>query len=431
MGVYGWAQLERAQEDEISHLQERVDEIVNEIRHEGLEELIENYSDEFGPLWPQQEAEYFIEESEVLLLVTVGERAVLGFAQLSADLGLSYSDYPIGDNLEDIVELRTLRVDFGDDITVSGGLARSDEIANAKSFIHQIAFWIFVVLLPLLLVYGFLLSGYVISQLRGLSHSLASVEGGNIEARAATSDSHDEFNQLALDVNKMLSQVGRLVRNLENVSVGVAHDLKTPLTKLDHRLQRIEHDLNSPDDIRVHVEASRSHLQTLLNTFNALLRLGEIESGRRRDQFRKISLSEITEDVADTFQAVFSEQGRTLDVSIIPEISIDGDADLLAQLVSNLLENVLDHAKAGGTAWVRLQRNTSGAVMQIGDDGPGIPAPEHARIFERFYRLDKSRQAPGNGLGLSLVASIAQLHGATISLHKDQPGTVFDIVFKT
>ena len=171
------------------------------------------------------------------------------------------------------------------------------------------------------------------------------------------------------------------------------------------------------------------HVQTLLTTFNALLRLGEIESGRLRTHFTRHSLSELVTDVAETFEAVFADQGRQLEISIMPNIEVFGDRDLISQQVSNLLENILEHTPAGTNGWVRLQAHTDGALLQVGDEGLGIPVEEHGKVFERFYRVDKSRNKPGNGLGLSLVASIASVHDASLALHERETGCVIDITF--
>ncbi|MEM7097936.1 MAG: HAMP domain-containing sensor histidine kinase [Pseudomonadota bacterium] len=430
VAAFGALLLSGADGEEREWIDERLEELDEHIREDGLAVVIDEHSHEFGPLWPAEEALHYFESDEVMVLILQGGKPVLGFPELAIEAGWHETVYVAEDHSIDPIRvaLRARRVDLADGISIVGALPRTSLWQHALTRVTDMA-----ALLVVLFIAGlcgcYFVSRNVLLRLSTLSSAVEGMSLGNLETRAGVTRAHDEFDQVAIDMNQMLDQIRRLMRNLEEVSVGAAHDLKTPLTRLDQRLQSILLEVHDPDEIQAHVAAARDHVQTLLTTFNALLRLGEIESGKLRTHFTRHSLSELVTDVAETFEAVFADQGRQLEISILPNIEVVGDRDLIAQQVSNLLENILEHTPASTNAWIRLQAHTLGALLQVGDEGPGIPMAEQDKVFERFYRVDKSRTKPGNGLGLSLVASIANVHGAQVALHERHPGCVIDITF--
>ena len=430
IAILAWLDLQNAEQDEVEQIEESVEELIEFIEEDGLDKVIIEYSDEYGPLWPDEEAGYLLSENIVLLRVAVNNKAVLGFEAIDAPLGWAWLEFPFAEHeAENQPQLRSYSVDIENNITVTGAMPHGFDYHSAKAFWQKGILGLFLVVFPLALLTAFLISNYVFRRLETISKSVEQISTGDLTTRVSTSKHDDEFDQLAKKMNAMLDQIRKLMRNLEDVSVGIAHDLKTPLTRLDQRLQYIEHDLHKPSEVQKHLAIAHKNIQTLLGVFSALLRLGEIDSGKRKDRFTLVSLSDIVDDVADTYAAVFNDNNRTLDISITPNLKAMGDKDLIAQLISNLLENTLQHANADGRVSLRLQLHNDGIVLQVGDDGPGIPEDARDQIFERFYRLDKSRNTPGNGLGLSLVSSICSLHSASIHLYRDQPGTVIDIVF--
>lgn len=427
---YHFMLVQEAEQVKREVISEHLTELSEQIADDGLAMVIEEYSEEFGPLWPAEEAQYVLEEGGVLLLVLQSDLPVLGFPELLIERGWHDFRYATRGELWESIDIliSAYRVDLNDGLSVVGALPA--DFAQESVASHMFALWsLWLSFFILSLVVVYLVSRYVLGRVQALSASVSEMAAGDLNVHALVSSAEDEFDQVAMDINQMLHQIRRLMRNLEDVSVGAAHDLKTPLTRLDQRLQRILHDRDDPEEIKQHVEAASQNVQTLLTTFNALLRLGEIESGRLRTHFIRHDLSALVQDVAETYEAVFSEQGRQLDISVVPNIEVMGDQDLIAQQISNLLENVLEHTDAPTGGWIRLQGHADGALLQIGDHGPGIPLAEHDKVFDRFYRVDKSRTNPGNGLGLSLVGSIANIHGAEVSLHAKQPGTVIDITF--
>lgn len=281
--------------------------------------------------------------------------------------------------------------------------------------------------LPLSLVTGFYISRKVLRRIEPISETAQAVGAGAVDTRAPLSNSNDEFDMLSIGINRMLDRVESLNRNIKSVSVGVAHDLKTPLANIRGRLELIDRDADDPAAVKEHVDAAENHLTGLLRIFDAILRLGEVEAGQRKSAFRKVDLTELTKTLGDSYAAVFEDRDKTLITDIGRDIHVEGDQELLAQMISNLLDNGVEHARDGATVRLTLRADKTTVTLEVSDNGPGI-APHHAdQVFERFYRGDASRSTPGNGLGLSLVKAISDLHDATIELLSDTDGASFEI----
>ena len=181
----------------------------------------------------------------------------------------------------------------------------------------------------------------------------------------------------------------------------------------------------------MHLDNANQQLSSVITTFQGMIRLSEIESGRQKQYFKQVNLSELLSEISESYEPVFTDQHRELEISVVDNVYCMGDQDLLNQLVCNLLENSLEHGRQNGKTWLRLQSHRKGALLQIGDDGPGISPQHRHHIFERFYRADISRGKEGNGLGLSIVKAICSLHEGQISLLENQQGAVFDIELPT
>ncbi|MEM1373110.1 MAG: HAMP domain-containing sensor histidine kinase [Pseudomonadota bacterium] len=294
------------------------------------------------------------------------------------------------------------------------------------AFAQFATFSLFLIGLPLALFVGYFLSRDVFRRINVVSATAAAVAGGNMQSRAPETGDGDEFDRLARGINDMLDRLTQLNANIEAVSVGVAHDLKTPLANIGGRLELLDRDAGDADAVASHVEAAQGYLAELLRVFDALLRLGEVESGRRKAAFAPLDLSALVSGMADAYAPVFEDARKSLSINVAPGVRIEGDGELLEQMLSNLLENALEHSRDAAKVHVTIDAS---ARLTIGDDGPGIPPAHRARIYERFYRADSSRTHPGSGLGLSLVKAIADLHGATVTLDASSPGAVFTLDF--
>jgi signal transduction histidine kinase len=222
-------------------------------------------------------------------------------------------------------------------------------------------------------------------------------------------------------LNRMLDHIGELMGNLRQVSNDIAHDLRTPLTRLRRKLDNVRA-LVASNPAQKAIDGAIAETDEILETFSALLRISQIEAGSRRAGFREVNLTDVFETVADTFGAAAEAEGKDLIAKIEPSISILGDRELLTQMLANLIENAIRHTPHGTHIEIALVRTASGIIGSIADDGPGVPAHEREHIFQRFYRLDHGRTTPGSGLGLALVAAVASLHNVELSVSDNMPG---------
>lgn len=325
---------------------------------------------------------------------------------------------------QQLSSIRTLA--DGSRIVVVDDLAavRAVEAIVARAFVYAL-----VISAILGLGTGLLLSGAILARIDRITRNADSVAEGNLAQRIARTGSGDEFDRLASTLNRMLDRIGGLLDGLRQVSSDVAHDLRTPLSRLRQGLEKAHAKAVTAQDYREAVARALVEVDSILEIFSALLRITQIESGARRSSFTSVDLSELMRHVADAYGASIEERGRTLTSRIAEGVEIRGDRHLLIQLFSNLVENALQHTPAGSRISLALEDVGGVPVALVADDGPGIPSAERTKVFQRFYRIDKSRAGSGHGLGLSLVAAIAELHGASIALHDEAPGLRVSLTF--
>ncbi len=250
---------------------------------------------------------------------------------------------------------------------------------------------------------------------------------GNLSKRVPTRSSGDEMDQLAINLNAMLDRIQVLMESLKRVCDDIAHDLRTPLSRLRHRLEAAQGTTGS--DCAPVIEQSIAELDTILGTFSALLRIGQIEAGARRAGFSDVNLGQIVSTVSETYAPVAEDRGQRLEAVVVHTQSIHGDRELLTQMVANLIENPIRHCPAGAGITIELREESGTPILCVADTGPGIPASEREKVFRRFYRLEASRTTPGSGLGLALVKAVADLHGASVELSDNRPGLRVTIHF--
>jgi len=251
---------------------------------------------------------------------------------------------------------------------------------------------------------------------------------GNLSARIAVRDRGDDIDRLAGTVNAALDRLAALVEGMRQVSVDIAHDLKTPLNRLAITIENAK-GAEGPALAELLGQAEGEAAQ-INATFEALLRIAQIEAGARRARFDIVDLVPLLETIVEVYEDLAAQRGQQLVLSPGPATApILGDKELLIQLFANLVENGLRHSPAGTDVDVTVRVEPGATTIVVADTGPGIPPVERTRVFRRLYRLDKSRNTPGSGLGLSLVKAIADLHGATISLADNDPGLLVTIRF--
>jgi len=275
-------------------------------------------------------------------------------------------------------------------------------------------------------VVGFGLSRGIRRRLEAITGTAEAIIDGDLSRRVAVRGDHDDLDRLSLTFNRMLDRIAALVENLRQVSDDVAHDLRTPLTRLR---QKLEASLSPGAAGREAVlESAMADLDAILATFAALLRIAQIEGGARRSAFLPVDLTSIARTVVEAYAPSAEEGGRTLELSAPAAVSVDGDAELLTQMLANLIENGLRHTPPGSTTTVAVAREGA-PILRVTDNGPGVPPEEFDKVLDRFYRLERSRSTPGAGLGLALCAAVVRLHQATLTLADAKPGLTVSIVF--
>jgi signal transduction histidine kinase len=274
---------------------------------------------------------------------------------------------------------------------------------------------------------GGLVMTYAVSQrLESINRAARAVIGGDLSGRVSLHGSHDDFDQLAATLNDMLARIESLVASISRVSDNIAHELRTPLTRLRADLEELSA-ASDPEDARSLGASALEEANRLQAMFDALLRIARLQAGARTAE-DSVDLTVLLMDAAELQQVAAEERGQALEADVAPDLVLSGDRDLLFQMVSNLLDNAIKFAPERGRIVLTARRETGRVEVTVTDDGPGIPAEERQRVFERFYRSGAS-SAAGFGLGLSLVAAAVERHGATIELMDAEPGLRVRILF--
>jgi signal transduction histidine kinase len=253
------------------------------------------------------------------------------------------------------------------------------------------------------------------ARLSRIDRTALAIIDGDLAQRMPTTGSGDEFDRVSVTLNRMLDRIGGLMDNLRQVSSDVAHDLRTPLTRLHNRLDEAlaARDVNEK---RQAIEAAAAQSRELLDIFGALLRIAEVEALPPRAHFQEVALDQLVEELVETYRPDMEASGHLLITAIAPGIWAAGDRRLLQQLITNLLDNVLRHTPPGTTVRVELERDDATARLTVADDGQGVAPEDATRLFRRFARAERSRSSEGHGLGLALVAAVATAHRGTVAL---------------
>ncbi|MDZ7842268.1 MAG: HAMP domain-containing sensor histidine kinase [Gammaproteobacteria bacterium] len=291
------------------------------------------------------------------------------------------------------------------------------ELTQVRSLMHEAFAWAAGLTLLLALAGGYALSRTVTRRLDVINETSREIMSGQLSRRIPLRGD-DEFDELASHLNAMLDRIEALMNDVRRVSDNIAHDLKTPLTRLRNELESIHGGVG--DDRSV--ERALQEADNLLATFNALLRIARIESGRRRAGFTEVDLTGLCRDVVELYQPLAEDKGLALSDRVEDDITVHGDRDLLFQAVANLLDNAIKYTPAPGEISLSLQPGGDAARITVCDSGPGIPEAVHDKVFERFYRTEDSRHSPGSGLGLSLVKAVVEVHEGRITLDDNDPG---------
>lgn len=289
---------------------------------------------------------------------------------------------------------------------------------------------ILVVTVGVTLILGLKLGKDLLSRVDHFNNIARKIQSGDLTQRVLITEKNDEFDELGIHLNQMLQHIEQLIKGMQEVTDNVAHDLRSPLSRLQNRIEVTLLEGRNEKDYRKTMEESVTDIQGMMRTFNALLEIAQAEAGSYRGEWKTINLSQLTQDIADLYEATAEANKQQLNTTITPDIRITGNQHLIGQLISNLLENAIKHSGSASKIVLNLSLINQQPLLSVSDSGTGIPLSEHDNVLKRFVRLDKARSTSGNGLGLSLVAAVAALHRATLSLHDNQPGLRIECLFK-
>jgi signal transduction histidine kinase len=272
------------------------------------------------------------------------------------------------------------------------------------------------------LVGGLWLSRQFLRRVDAMRLAAQGIMAGDWSRRIPLTPIDDDLSALARTFNRLFGRIEKLLLANKHISADIAHDLRKPLASVLRRLEGARAQGADLEAVSSAVKAAIAEIENLLETFNALLRIGQVEAGARRAGFRPLDLAEIAREVVEAFQPAAEDEGKTVALRLDEPLSISGDKELLTQMIANLIDNALRHTPEGVRVEVAGKRVLGGVQLSVADDGPGVDARELKVIFERFYRADAARVTPGSGLGLNLVAAIADLHGLECLTSDNHPG---------
>jgi signal transduction histidine kinase len=296
--------------------------------------------------------------------------------------------------------------------------------------------WSVAVVIVLGFAGGFFISRRVLKRIDAMTATTQTIMAGDLSGRLPVGPAGDELDRLAGNLNAMLERIEALMRGLKEVSDNIAHDLKTPLTRLRNRAEAALRTAQDHAGYRAALESTIEESDHLIQTFNALLMIARAESGQARDPMNEFDAAEIARDVGELYEPVAEDKGLELKVETSPTALIRGSRELVSQALANLVDNAIKYAAPahsginGAPVQVLVTAQEMGDTIRltVADGGPGIAAADRERAVERFVRLESSRSLPGSGLGLSLASAVARLHGGELILEENAPGLKATIV---
>ena len=289
--------------------------------------------------------------------------------------------------------------------------------------------WSLALVIVLGLLGGFFVSRRVLSRIDAMTGTAQTIMAGDLSGRLPVAGTGDELDRLADNVNAMLDRIEALMRGLKEVSDNIAHDLKTPLTRLRNRCEQALRSAAGEASYRAALESTIAESDDLIRTFDALLMIARAESGQARDNMTEFDAGEIARDVGELYEPLADEKGIALKIDAPAAAPVRGNRELVSQALANLIDNAIKYAGPNGEvngvpAEIVVKAGNDGEriTLSVADRGPGIPDGDRGRVVERFVRLEQSRSEPGSGLGLSLASAVARLHGGELKLEDNHPG---------
>ncbi len=306
----------------------------------------------------------------------------------------------------------------------------AEHIEEMNAILRRILAWFIPLVLVMAVMLALVFARRSQARLSGFRQSLGRVADGELSVRLAASGTNSDVDRFAREINATLARLQTTVEAIRQVSTDIAHDLKTPIGRLSIAVETALEKFNAGADAAPDLQQAQVEADTVNRTFDALLRISQVEAADRTSQFSRLDFSRIIENLVDAYEPAIEEAGARLFVDLAHDgrLTVNGDASLITQMLANLLDNALNHAGKPAAFAIRTWSDKTHVGVEIADNGPGIPPEERDKVFRRLYRLDRSRTTPGNGLGLSLVKAVIELHGGGITLSDNEPGLKVSIL---
>lgn len=299
---------------------------------------------------------------------------------------------------------------------------KMDLIERVHEIIVEVLYICFGIMVVLAAAGGMLLSYTIYRRIDSVNQIFRRVGTGDLQARVTLTGMGDEFDHLGMHLNRTLDRIVELIDGARDISYSVAHDLRTPLSRLRHRLERLLTPDSNAEQVKRELYKALFEIDALVATFNAILRIAQAEMGAGIERFSQFDLSQVTLDVVDLYRPVAEESAHIFSADIAADIVISGDRHLVTQMIANVLDNAIKYTPALGTIAVTLAAGDGWAELCVRDSGTGIPVELYSKVTEKFFRVESSRSSPGNGLGLSLVSAAVKLHNGELSFADNAPG---------
>ena len=415
-GVAYWFVTDYAARDEINEIAEEFAAIQDDVDLAGAGQL---------PLIIQNHLRERMDVRAVYLLEDASGQKIAGnIDEMPPHLGPIMLNLSLDGQMRE-VRANGYRLTNGDYLLVGQD---TSVLREMKALISE-AFGIGLVITLVLAVLGSAaISTAALNRVETVSKTARAIIGDNLSQRVPLRGTGDEFDDLATSINAMLDRIEDLMRNLKQVSNDIAHDLRTPLTRLRQRLEHACRHASTEEELREALGGSISQVDSILETFGALLRIAQIEAGRTRLK-TQIDVTELLTGIVEDFAPAAEDRGQSLVAEVDTGANVTGDRELLTQMIVNLVDNAIRHSQACARITVQAKSIGGGLEFAVSDTGPGIPSEEQENVLRPFYRLETSRTTEGSGLGLSLVAAIAKRHDAKLSLADNAPGLRVSVLF--
>jgi len=421
LGFIYWSTRDQIESQVDARLRLETDYLINLFKSGAMPELLEaiqrrNQIDTYGRF-------YYLDNSESAVAEQTGEALPIRLKSIRSHTTRNMGDVadlpPGSPRAFNPVRVAETQLSNGLKLTIG------HEISDEKALLdHTFALVAGATLLTLLfsLIGGLSIGTSVLRRIDSVSRTASEIMSGDLSQRLKVTERDDEFDEIAAKLNQMLGRIEDLIRSMRQVTNNVAHDLRSPLTRLRNRLEVTLLEERDPQNYRAVLGEAIEDADSLIHTFNAMLSIARLEAGLDAIQWEPASIGELANELAELYGAVAEEDGLHFEADIAADPRYLCNRHLIAQALTNLLDNAIKYTCPQGRVTLSVTGDDDAFRIVVGDNGPGIPEHERERVFQRFVRLENERNSPGNGLGLSLVQAVARLHGATVQLDDNEPG---------